>query len=207
MPGETSTASHLSAGTIEGGDATISAVMANAIGVGVLVCACAVFVPSFLLSAGSSALVRGAVRFTRWYELVPVFAALIVMHELLHAAGFILLGRVQRSAIRFGFQWKTVTPYAHCSVPVAAGQYRMAVALPGLLLGLVPCIIAVTIGSGWLLIWGVLMSMAAGGDVAILWAIRTVDRDAPVLDHPTKAGCLVGVSGDIHFNSKERQVS
>jgi len=177
----------------EGREATVPILTANAIGIGILLAACSVFLPVFLAIWGQTALLRGALRFVRLEEMIPIFAVLIVMHELLHAAGFLWLGRVDRRTIRFGVQWKTLTPYAHCSAPLPAKVYRIAVVLPGLLLGIMPCIIAVTIGSGWLLIWGILMTMAAGGDAAIIWAIRSVPGIIPVLDHPTKAGCLIGV--------------
>jgi hypothetical protein len=174
-------------------DATISALAANAIGFGVFLAAGVVCVPVFLAVWDGTAFLRGALRFVRLSELIPLFLVLIVVHELLHAAGFAWIARVPRTAIRFGVQWKTLTPYAHCRVPVAAFQYRAAVALPGLLLGIVPCIIALAIGSGWLLIWGILMTMAAGGDVAILWAIRSAPSSAEILDHPDKGGCLIAL--------------
>ena len=172
-------------------DATISMLKANMIGAAVFVLATAMLLPVFLAFHGTPTLMRGVYRFLKIPELIPTFAVLIVVHELLHAAGFLFVGKMKKGAIRFGVQWKTLTPYAHCSQPMSALAYRIAVLLPGLLLGVVPCIIAVTIGSGWLLIWGVLMIVAAGGDVSILWAIRAVDGQTMVIDHPSKAGCQI----------------
>jgi hypothetical protein len=180
-----------------GTDATVPMLTAHAIGIGVFLGACALCLPIYLACWGPFPLLRGAIRFTHLWETVPLLIALVVAHELLHALGFLVFGRVERRAIRFGIQWKTITPYAHCGVPVTARVYRAAVALPGLLLGILPCIIALTFGSGWLLIWGALMTMAAGGDAAILWAVRSVPGPLLVSDHPTRAGCMVIAAGSV----------
>jgi len=123
-----------------------------------------------------------------------IILALIVgvtAHELLHAAGFILLGKVPVSAIHFGFSWRGMAPYAQCGTPVKANVYRVSVLLPGIILGLLPAIAGVALRIGWLTLWGVLMIIAAGGDLAVLWAMRTVDGAACVLDHPKRPGCRV----------------
>jgi pimeloyl-ACP methyl ester carboxylesterase len=112
-------------------------------------------------------------------------------HELLHAAAFVLVGKAPLSAVRFGFSWKAFAPYAHCRAPLTAAAYRVALLLPGLALGIVPGFLGVIGGSLPLALWGILMLVAAGGDVAVWWAVRSVPAKALVLDHPTKAGCQV----------------
>jgi uncharacterized protein len=118
-------------------------------------------------------------------------AVAIVVHELLHAAGCVLLGKASLSAVSFGFNWKALAPFAHCRAPLTARAYRVTVALPGLLLGLLPGMAGVLSGSLLLLVGGILMLVAAGGDAAVLWAMRRVPGDATVLDHPSRAGCRV----------------
>ncbi len=115
----------------------------------------------------------------------------IVLHELLHAAGWIWFGRVRRQDVRFGFQWKTLTPYAHCTVPLRASAYRAGTLLPGLALGLIPGLLGVVLGNFFLLAFGFFFTFAAGGDFLILWLLRGVPADTLVEDHPTKAGCYV----------------
>jgi hypothetical protein len=71
-----------------------------------------------------------------------------------------------------------------------ATGYRISVVLPGVGLGILPAIIGVALGLGWLTVLGAVMTGAAGGDLAVLWAIRGVAADATVRDHPSKPGCL-----------------
>ena len=72
-----------------------------------------------------------------------------------------------------------------------ASAYRLSIILPGLLLGILPGILGIVWLSLPLVLWGLLMTTAAGVDLAVLLAIRQVPGAAWVRDHPTKAGCQV----------------
>lgn len=113
----------------------------------------------------------------------------VVFHELLHAVGFLLFGKAPASTLKFGFSWKGMAPYAHCHAPIRAKAYRISVWLPGILLGIMPGIMGLATGSGGLTLFGTIMTIAAGGDLAVIWAIRSVPANALVLDHPSKPGC------------------
>jgi hypothetical protein len=138
-----------------------------------------------------------------WVELVrllqqtPLLGLLglllgsMVVHEGLHALGFVWVGGVGKTAVSFGMNWRAFTPYAHCREPLTATAYRLCVALPGLVLGLLPGLLGLLLGNAPLLLFGGWMLVAAGGDVAVLWATRHVAAAARVRDHPTQAGCLV----------------
>jgi len=115
----------------------------------------------------------------------------ILVHELLHLVGFLAIGRAPWSAVRIGVSWKALAPYAHCHQPMTARAYRISVALPGLLLGLLPAIIGLLFGSPWILLWGSVMIIAAGGDLAVLLAMFRVPVGTMVRDHPSKAGCVI----------------
>jgi hypothetical protein len=172
-------------------DATISMVAANLIAIGLLPLFVAVLVLPFWLVWGSAVLGAGFRSVARLEVLIPLFLALVVVHEGLHAAGFLGFAHVRREDIRFGINWKALSPYAHCRAAVRAGAYKLSVALPGFVLGIVPSVTGLLTGNAWLALWGFFMVIAAAGDVAILWAIRRVPRDATVLDHPSRAGCQV----------------
>lgn len=123
--------------------------------------------------------------------LLIVFGLSIVVHELLHALGFWLVGGVAWRRIKFGFSWKGFAPYAHCRDPLQTTAYRISVLLPGLLLGMVPGVVGVILQLPLLVMWATLMLLAAGGDTAVLWAVRKVPSQAKVLDHPSEVGCQV----------------
>lgn len=114
-----------------------------------------------------------------------------VVHELIHAIGWVSFGKKPWRVIKFGFMAAALAPYAHCKEPLEVGAYRWGAALPGLLVGIAPMLVAVVVGSGWLLFFGVFFTIAAGGDALVLWLIRGVRRGALVEDHATRAGCIV----------------
>jgi hypothetical protein len=95
------------------------------------------------------------------------------------------------SAIRFGFFWRSLTPYAHCTAPLPATAYRWGTALPGLVTGALPVALGLATGAGVVLVLGTVLLTAAAGDALVLWAIRDVPGRARVLDHPSKVGCYV----------------
>lgn len=115
----------------------------------------------------------------------------IPVHELIHALGFVIFGRKPFSAIKFGIQWKTITPYAHVKVPVEVTAYRIATFLPGLVLGIIPYALSLLTGDASLFWFSAAHLSAAGGDWLILWLIRNVEKGLLVEDHPTNAGCYV----------------
>jgi len=124
-----------------------------------------------------------------------LFCVGVVAHEYLHALTWRLLGRKPSSAIKFGVQWKALTPYAHCKEPLRARAYRWGAAMPGLVLGILPALAGVLTGNGWVMLFGIFFTLAAGGDAIILWLIRSVGPEQLVEDHPSKAGCYVLESG------------
>ena len=63
--------------------------------------------------------------------------------------------------------------------------------MPGLVLGILPATAGLLLGSGGLLVFGIVFTAAAGGDFLILWMIRNVPSNSLVEDHPTRAGCYV----------------
>ncbi|WP_420643403.1 DUF3267 domain-containing protein [Candidatus Leptofilum sp.] len=123
--------------------------------------------------------------------LILVLVVSIVVHELLHAVGFWLVGGVPWRRIKFGFSWQGLAPYAHCRDPLQTAAYRISVALPGIFLGILPGFAGVALQQPLLVMWATLMLLAAGGDAAVLWAVRSVPRRAIVLDHPSEVGCQV----------------
>ncbi|MEZ4512051.1 MAG: alpha/beta fold hydrolase [Chloroflexota bacterium] len=128
---------------------------------------------------------------TSLLTMLAVLLGSIVAHEGLHALGFVWVGGVEKTAVSFGFSWRTLAPFTYCRAPLPISIYRLTVALPGLLLGAVPGVLGLLLGNAPLLLFGGWMIVAASGDVAVLWVTRRVQPSAKVRDHPTQAGCLV----------------
>lgn len=145
----------------------------------------------FLLLWGWPRMAHTAPTLFRWEILLPALVAGIVAHELLHAATWIFSGAVPRSSVRFGMHWKTVTPFAHCGVPMPARAYRLAAAVPGVVLGLLPAAYGLAAGNAAWMFYGTFFTIAAAGDAIVLWVLRGTPATALVEDHPTRAGCFV----------------
>jgi hypothetical protein len=124
------------------------------------------------------------------WRFVLLFVGGVLAHEGLHAAAWRLAG-AETGSVRLGFQVKTLTPYAHSSAPMTARAYRIGAVTPGLVLGVVPALAGLALGEGAVFWFGLLFTLAAGGDALILWLLRGVPGARLVADHPTKPGCLV----------------
>ncbi|PSQ52614.1 MAG: hypothetical protein BRD28_04530 [Bacteroidetes bacterium QH_10_64_37] len=114
----------------------------------------------------------------------------VLFHEGLHGLGHVR-GEASWSDVRFGMHWKALTPFAQCTVPTRTRSYRIAIALPGLVLGAGPLVLGLATGIWLLTFYGFLMLVAAAGDLLILWVLRGVPAGAWVQDHPRQVGCLV----------------
>lgn len=114
----------------------------------------------------------------------------VLLHEGLHGLGH-LWGGASWKDVQFGMHWKALTPFARCEVPLRARSYRIAIALPGVVLGGGPLAFGLSTGSWLATFYGFLMLVAAAGDFLILWILRGVPAGAWVQDHPEQVGCLV----------------
>lgn len=115
----------------------------------------------------------------------------ILIHELIHMFTWAISAKKPLSVFKLGFQWKSLTPYAHCKEPMDIRPYRIGSFAPGLLLGLLPWLLSLLTGDLLLFFFGFLYTTAAGGDFLILWIIRNIKPNTLVEDHPTNAGCYV----------------
>jgi len=114
----------------------------------------------------------------------------VLFHEGLHGLGHVW-GEATWDDVRFGMHWRALTPFAQCTVPTRARSYRIAIALPGLVLGAAPLAVGLAVGIWPITFYGFLMLVAAAGDLLILWILRGVPAGAWVQDHPRQVGCLV----------------
>jgi len=120
-----------------------------------------------------------------------VLFVLGILHELLHAIGFLIFGNVNWSDIAFGMKWKSLTPYGYCKIPVKAIVYVIALILPTLILGVFPLIISILIKAKYLYLIGTVMTGGGFGDMIVVWMIRNVPKERMLIDHPSKLGCLM----------------
>jgi hypothetical protein len=164
-------------------DMTVPTTHANVFALGV-------FIAAGLLFIGAHAWRWDNILLSMPWAFCAALVAGIFVHEGLHGLGYVL-GGARLSEVRFGIAWSKLMPYATCRAPLSARAYRVAGALPGVVLGLLPALVGVALGWWTWTLFGTLMVGGAGGDAAVLWAIRRVPPRARVIDHPTEVGCRV----------------
>ncbi|MBO6047816.1 MAG: DUF3267 domain-containing protein [Erysipelotrichaceae bacterium] len=122
------------------------------------------------------------------------YVVLIVVHELIHGFFFGLFAKRGFKAIQFGVNIKKGIAYCYCGDSLTKGQYIIGCMMPGLLLGLIPLVIAFITHSWLIYILSLCMTLGASGDAAILYKLLTTKIDAQdivYMDHPTEPGLTV----------------
>lgn len=122
---------------------------------------------------------------------IPSIIVGIIIHEFIHGFTWSRMAKISLKKIKFGFQLKTLTPYAHSTVPMNAKAYRFGAVMPLLILGILPYVVALITKQPMLLGFGVFFSFVATGDILILWIIRKLPPHQLIQDHPTKAGVIL----------------
>ena len=121
--------------------------------------------------------------------LILLLLAGMVLHELIHGVCIAAFAKNGWKSVSFGFNIKTITPYAHCKEPLRPGAYRFSLVMPGILLGDIPVLISWFTGNILLLFFGILFYWAASGDIIILWLSRKLNNGM-LQDHPDKIGFI-----------------
>jgi hypothetical protein len=120
--------------------------------------------------------------------LLPVLLAGVVIHELLHGVTWSFFVPGGMRSIRFGIHWKLLAPYCHCKAPIKVLHYKLGSVMPLFILGILPAFIGIIIGNSMLLLFGILFSWAACGDIISLFMLRSLANHSYVYDHPLKMG-------------------
>lgn len=126
--------------------------------------------------------------------VIVAFVVLIVVHELIHGITWSIFAKNGWKSISFGFIVAYLTPYCSCNEPMKKYQSILSALMPTLLLGFIPCMVAVFIGSSVLLAIGILLIMGGGGDLLIIFKLlcyKSPTKDVLFIDHPYEIGTAV----------------
>ncbi len=125
-----------------------------------------------------------------FFTLFIIFIG-VILHELIHGLFWSFYLKKGFRAIRFGIMWTHLTPYCHSKEPMKLKHYRIGGIMPAILLGFIPAVISLFTGSLGILVFGIFFSIAAGGDLLMIWMMRNENRNDWVQDHPDKIGCFI----------------
>ena len=115
----------------------------------------------------------------------------VIMHELIHGFFWSIFCKDGFKSISFGFIWKGFAPYAHCKEALKLSYYKLGTVMPLVMLGIIPALLSIIFGIGWLLIYGIIFTLASGGDIIMLYHLSKFDNNKYVIDHPNEIGCII----------------
>lgn len=171
---------------------TIDIGKANLFAVAIMVVSAIVFlVPFFLIWGGRKPIGELLGGFENWVVVFALMIVGIVVHELIHGLTWACYAKSGWKSISFGVMWKMLTPYCHCDEPMHIPGYMMGAMMPCTILGVIPAVVALFIGSMSLLAWGIFFISAAAGDIWMTWLLTKENPKSMVLDHPSEAGFYI----------------
>lgn len=142
--------------------------------------------------------VSSTLSFGKLASVIVGLVLLTVVHELIHGLFWGLFSRHHFRDIEFGVIWQYGAAYCTCKEPLKKGQYILGGIMPLILLGILPLIYSIAAGSVPGLLIGLVMTLAAGGDVMIIISLlrfHTNAKEVIIYDHPTQGGCVVFAKG------------
>ena len=83
-----------------------------------------------------------------------------------------------------------------CSTPLTKRHYIWGALMPCIVLGIIPALLGILLGSGLLFWIGIVMTLSAGGDLMIVWKVMRYKKqegseEILIYDHPTQAGSVI----------------
>lgn len=119
---------------------------------------------------------------------IVIIFIVTVIHELLHAIGWVIISRKGWSIIKFNIN--AMIPSCACKVVLEKKQYLVGVLTPFIVLGIGSIIFLVVYPGTLSLLTMLVVFVEAGGDLVIAFNIFKEKNDTLISDHPTKAGYI-----------------
>lgn len=88
-------------------------------------------------------------------------------------------------SVEFGFK-KLLSPYCRCIEPLNVRHFMMSTSMPVIILGIIPAIVSLCIGSVVLLVWAILFITSGWGDIYITFKLAKEDKNAKIIDIKAK---------------------
>lgn len=119
---------------------------------------------------------------------IVIIFIVTVIHELLHAIGWVIISRKGWSIIKFNIN--AMIPSCACKVVLEKKQYLVGVLTPFIVLGIGSIIFLIVYPGTLSLLTMLVVFVEAGGDLVIAFSILKEKNETLISDHPTKAGYI-----------------
>lgn len=113
-----------------------------------------------------------------------------VLHELIHALFFLPFVSYKLEKLRFGFLKEKMALYVHLKDPISINGFRIGLIMPVLILGVFPIILGLFYGVLSILLFGIVLTVAAVGDLLLLYKTRRLHSDFLIQDQPDDIAIL-----------------
>jgi hypothetical protein len=143
----------------------------------------------FLLIWDFDTLKSGFFAFQKWIFLYLIVG--IVLHELLHGLTWAVFSKGGFRQIKFGVNWKYITPYTHFKKPLKVKIYLAGALMPLIVLGVFPAIAGIILGNGLYVLFGIFFTWAAAGDIISAIKLFQFPLNKLVQDHPDQLGFII----------------
>jgi hypothetical protein len=127
----------------------------------------------------------------QYFRLAIVILTGMALHEGIHAIVWAAYCKNGFRSVKFGVNWRNLSPYVQCNEDMLLRHYTYGVLMPGVVLGILPGVISVITGNGWLLCFGIFFISGAAGDFLSYTKLRLFKREDSVRDHPEHLGFIV----------------
>lgn len=120
--------------------------------------------------------------------LIVCMVLLTIIHELIHGITWATFANRHFKSIEFGVVWKMLTPYCTCSDTLTKLQYIIGAAMPTIIVGIIPAIIAIYCNHFLLFLVFWVLIAGGGGDALIILKIlqhRSKGKECVYLDIKT----------------------
>ncbi len=125
---------------------------------------------------------------------VVVLLILIAVHEFIHGLTWSMFCENGLKDTEYGVKWQVLTPYCVCKTPLKKNHYILGALMPLIVLGIIPTVIGMVYGSLHILLIGLMMILAAGGDMLIVLGLlkyKSSSRNVIIFDHPSLPGSII----------------
>lgn len=144
---------------------------------------------SFAQSAGHIGFWPWMLRYVGWMlGFIAAVAIGIFIHEGIHGLFIALFAKGGFSSLGFGYDKKTMSPYAHSKVPLRVWQMIAVCLSPLFFMGLLPFAAAIYYGSLFTYLFSVVFIITAGGDIIYARLLLKVPARTFVEDLPDAVG-------------------
>lgn len=122
---------------------------------------------------------------------IPLVITGLFLEEFFFRLTLALFCKFPMSRFWYGFNLNQLMKCGGREIPSGIKCYRWAIALPHIISGIVPLTVGIIINYPFVYIFGYLFTLAAVGDVVLLWESRHIDSQTSVTEHPSGNGIML----------------